>query len=830
MEVRGSQKGIETHATAVATALSDTTSPFMTPQVVQRQQKAKTLRRREVDTFGSCRMTSLECAPSRLVITSMLQPALSRTDLHQNILAKKCGQSSSARESTEPFASSPREVEKPASGFQPFSGLGFYEQQSKHDSLWRNKALGFIEVDLISRLSAGGTTTEAAKTPERPFLMRVSTRNGGSMHSSRYRIGSKGHELVQHGVCGRLHPATIPLVCTIPLQILPQHQQKEAQMQQGACCPLVTPVLQRMSLLDSQKGHQSLCCSLKKCSALKGRFAHLHSYSHSHTSCLAKIKSDRGLPSGLPVQQNDKQLSRKEKAPSDGKHKVTGKATNMSITCPCTRRGTNLPPCARGALDSRLEVSDHKAQTAQSAETEASTAASGVASSVQVRPSTPAFVQKLDATASKQPLVNATLPVPTHLRSVDSKSAKLMPTSTATKTGFIPSAEVPRTCCGSGVGPTSCPVNTASNPGMFYSPSRATSPLEQKTELWQTQLESAARKPARPRDSAGNLNVEGRFDGDTQAVVPQSPVNRRLLAAPAVPSPRTDVATQKSSEGGRWLEADARDRQLMRKRLASGYAVLSFESRPLDFARKPCQECYRDEEDDLRKPQELERLRHTTISFVCVGSLMSLLERCCCISHFGPDEQLQQKNDLATSPFHCSSRPQISLEEYFVKRIFRHGRLCINEGILALALLSRFLCSQNAALADALQSSRQLEQQQVGVPRITERTNTSTDSGPEGHALTPPLTLHCKADLAATAAQIGFVEFNYLTAHRLLLTAALLAKKTHRDEHTNIRHWAQEHMPVPSHQALAAGDEGYVNDQIARGTPETRLRRDFEAT
>ncbi|KAL8454716.1 hypothetical protein Emed_000088 [Eimeria media] len=788
VEARGLYKGDEMHAIAYATALSNTTSALATPQVVQqRQQKAKSLKgSSEVDTLGSLRMASLKCAPNRMVITSMLQPVLSNTDLHQNLFANKCGAL------TQPFVSSPPKAEKPAPDFQAFSGLRLHKQSSREALLRGNEAIESNDANRISRVSDGATASETPETPERQSLLNASIRNGSSMHTGRCRLGGKGHKLAQSGLFARLHPATRPLVCSIPPRIWPQHQQKEMQKQQGACRPAVNPVLQRMSLLNSQGEQRSLGGSLRKCSALEGRLTHLISHSHSHTPCRTKIKTDRETSSEQPAQQSEQQWSRNEMAPTAGNPMIAGEATNMNLVRLRSYRGTNPSPCAEGSLDGRLDVSDDNTQLAQTVDTEASTAASGVAPSVQIRPPTPSSVQRLYATTSKHPLVNVTLPVPTPFSSTDSKSAKVMPTSAATKTALTSSTEVARPCYGSSGSLSSCPVNTASSPGMSHSPSRATCVTKEKFAPRRAQLESALRKSARPQDSAGRPSVEGRCDGDA-AGVPQPPVTRRLTAALATQSPRRDVAVKNNAEVKRWLRDAARDNSLMRKQLNSDYAArLSSGLHFLDFAPKGRQEeHYEEEEDDPWKHGELARLEHTTISFVCVDSLMSLLERCCCISHFGPDEHLQQKNDLATSPFHCSSRPQISLEEYLVKRIFRHGRLCMNEGILAIALLSRFLCSQNAALTEALQSCRQSKQQQKEGLEPTEGTNSLTNLEASGHSMASPSTLHSKAAFAATAARIGFVEFNYLTAHRLLLTAALLAKKTHRDEHTNIKHWAQ---------------------------------------
>ena len=199
------------------------------------------------------------------------------------------------------------------------------------------------------------------------------------------------------------------------------------------------------------------------------------------------------------------------------------------------------------------------------------------------------------------------------------------------------------------------------------------------------------------------------------------------------------------------------------------------------------------EKEEQEEAAEFVLLRHSDASFVCVRSFVALLETCCAISLFGKDEQLQQLNDLTTSPFHCSSRPQISLEEYLLKRIFRHGKQCLNEGVLALTLLSRFLCTQNALLRAALRECHQQEQQpqQKGKCGAERREEVAVGTEVCAGLLAPTVAAEAKDRLAAAAARIGFVEFNYLTAHRLLLTAALLARKTHRDEHTNIRQWAQ---------------------------------------
>ena len=187
--------------------------------------------------------------------------------------------------------------------------------------------------------------------------------------------------------------------------------------------------------------------------------------------------------------------------------------------------------------------------------------------------------------------------------------------------------------------------------------------------------------------------------------------------------------------------------------------------------------------------EEFAVLRHSEVSFVCVRALVSFLATCCTISHFGSDERLQQINDLSTSPFHCSSRPQIGLGEYLVKRIFRHGKQSINEGVMAVGLLSRFLCKQNTLLVAALRENSQQKRQQQHVDNCNGLSTAHDKETWRGSVLSSAAS--ATEGFAATAARIGYIEFNYLTAHRLLLTAAFLARKTHKDDHTSIRHWAQ---------------------------------------
>ncbi|CDJ58641.1 cyclin domain containing protein, putative [Eimeria maxima] len=196
------------------------------------------------------------------------------------------------------------------------------------------------------------------------------------------------------------------------------------------------------------------------------------------------------------------------------------------------------------------------------------------------------------------------------------------------------------------------------------------------------------------------------------------------------------------------------------------------------------------EGEDLRDTAKgFALLRHSEVSFVCVKALVSFLATCCTLSHFGSDERLQQVNDLSTSPFHCSFRPHIGLEEYLVKRIFRHGKQTINEGVMAIALLSRFLCKQNALLSAALLENSHQQRQQQQFNNFSRDTTLCDKDARPGSAIFRDAPTN--EGFAATAARIGYIEFNYLTAHRLLLTAAFLARKTHRDDHTSIRHWAQ---------------------------------------
>ncbi|KAL8430040.1 hypothetical protein Efla_001395 [Eimeria flavescens] len=287
------------------------------------------------------------------------------------------------------------------------------------------------------------------------------------------------------------------------------------------------------------------------------------------------------------------------------------------------------------------------------------------------------------------------------------------------------------------------------------------------------------------------LNLGGPSDGETAATTaaPTPPVLPRTTAAlaPVMPNPGEDVG--RTAKVQRAYKGSLPDEPRTGKQLAGCISGSPADFRSFELLTTPTSNSY-DEEDEQDDEATLALLRHSSVSFVCAGALMSLLERCCAISPFGADEKLQQQNDLTTSPFHCSSRPQISLEEYFLKRMFRHGRLCINEGLLALALLSRFLCKQNALLASALQNGQPLTHQQTeGCGMVKAEGVLSRDNSPE--PMLRQATSTIQSDIAAAAARVGFVEFNYLTAHRLLLTAAFLAKKTHRDEHTNIRHWAQ---------------------------------------
>ncbi|OEH76376.1 cyclin domain-containing protein [Cyclospora cayetanensis] len=233
----------------------------------------------------------------------------------------------------------------------------------------------------------------------------------------------------------------------------------------------------------------------------------------------------------------------------------------------------------------------------------------------------------------------------------------------------------------------------------------------------------------------------------------------------------------------------------------SGFSFRVSPSSTGSLTARPCRHSppswvTKEEQDEL---PEFILLRHTELSFVCVGSLVSLLETCCTISHFGGNDRLQQLHDLTASPFHCSSRPHIGLKDYLVKRIFRHGNQCINDAVVALTLLTRFLCVQNTLLASALPGSQTPYHQQQN--HHDEHSTKSQDAERSCKILhskldartAAPVTRVC---LAVTAAQIGFVEFNYLTAHRLLLTSALLAKKCHGDEHTSIRQWAQAEFPL----------------------------------
>lgn len=220
-------------------------------------------------------------------------------------------------------------------------------------------------------------------------------------------------------------------------------------------------------------------------------------------------------------------------------------------------------------------------------------------------------------------------------------------------------------------------------------------------------------------------------------------------------------------------------------------------------AGSSCVSCYnpifcnttRKTADDSKKGEEemknLALLRHSEVSFVCVESFVSLLAACCSVSYFGSDEKLQQIKDLTTSPFHCSSKPQIGLEEYLVKRIFKHGKQTVNEGIMAAALLNRFLCRQNSLLAAALQGRMQLHPQENQSSSVNEVCSATANGCSTRAGLATRESPSGNNRLVVTAARIGFIEFNYLTAHRLLLTSSFLARKMHRDDHTSIRQWAQ---------------------------------------
>lgn len=182
------------------------------------------------------------------------------------------------------------------------------------------------------------------------------------------------------------------------------------------------------------------------------------------------------------------------------------------------------------------------------------------------------------------------------------------------------------------------------------------------------------------------------------------------------------------------------------------------------------------------------KISHSSNIFLCLDALLRLLKNACAMSAFGSSSDLQQLRDTTVSPFHCASVPNMSLDVY-INRIFRHTHMTMNDLVVALALLCRFLCAQNRRLLKAV------EHQKDNLGSYTnEHKQTAATIPAESPALfevkrtNPELDLRCMGEVASS---VEFIEWNFLTAHRLFLGACALTDKIQHDHHRSPREWAK---------------------------------------
>ncbi|PFH32927.1 hypothetical protein BESB_015400 [Besnoitia besnoiti] len=150
------------------------------------------------------------------------------------------------------------------------------------------------------------------------------------------------------------------------------------------------------------------------------------------------------------------------------------------------------------------------------------------------------------------------------------------------------------------------------------------------------------------------------------------------------------------------------------------------------------------------------------------------------ISMYGPDVE---SNDPSFSPFHSSHAPSISLRDYFLGRIVKYTQMTSTDFVLAVIFINKLLRVRQPVAHDipneTINRSLGAENSSFhqGASRVSNRL-TQIESSVEDR-------------MSQVVAKDEGIEYNVLTAHRLLLTACLIANKVHYDRGIVLKHWAK---------------------------------------
>ncbi|EPR60711.1 cyclin [Toxoplasma gondii TgCatPRC2] len=150
------------------------------------------------------------------------------------------------------------------------------------------------------------------------------------------------------------------------------------------------------------------------------------------------------------------------------------------------------------------------------------------------------------------------------------------------------------------------------------------------------------------------------------------------------------------------------------------------------------------------------------------------------MSMYGTDVE---KNDPSSSPFHSSHPPSISLREYFLGRIVKYTHMQSSDFVLAVLFISKLLNARQPAPFEGANEITVSHSAEVApsLPSEASRQPCSSTSPEYGR----------KATACRVVAREDGIEFNVLTAHRVLLTACLIANKVQYDRGIILKHWAK---------------------------------------
>ncbi|PHJ25409.1 cyclin domain containing [Cystoisospora suis] len=169
--------------------------------------------------------------------------------------------------------------------------------------------------------------------------------------------------------------------------------------------------------------------------------------------------------------------------------------------------------------------------------------------------------------------------------------------------------------------------------------------------------------------------------------------------------------------------------------------------------------------------------------FVTCEQIVSLLESSSMISVYGSDVE---KNDPSSSPFHSSHPPTISLRDYFLGRIVKYTQMRSTDFVLAVIFIGKLLAVRQPV--ERCEMGDRQSRPSCYSPVHIARKGTLDPAGRRGFGTVEE---ERRGPVFRKVPQEEGVEFNILTAHRLLLTACLIANKVHYDRHIVLRHWAK---------------------------------------